>query len=285
MTLAVCIIDTINHAQAAEVMQHTIQVMSQCHAATKAYWVSDQPPPINYPIPVQFVQILPITNFPYDYNKICLHLIPETVKESHLLIIQTDGYPVNIDAWDARFLDYDYIGAVMSEQWVPRQYGVGNGGFSLRSQKLLSALRVIQADPGLQHEDTTICWGNRDLLEYQYAIKFAPHDLADQFSIEYNMNSKWTGKSFGFHGKHIQHLYAMKPMPDHPASSHKTLSVVCIDTRDHADAALAVVRSISCLTSCKQVSCVHWLRDLSLSQPSMCTCDLASNSSNCKLSP
>ncbi len=212
MTLAVCICDTRDHEQAARTLAHTVQVMQHCHEIQHAYWVSDQPINRTLSIPVSQIQIPTLRNFPFEYNYFCLRHMPQFVKESHVMVIQTDGYPVNAQAWTPEFLRYDYIGAVMSPQWVPHRYAVGNGGFSLRSKKLLNALEHIQPDPHLHHEDTTISWHYRHVLEDDHHIQFAPHDLADRFSIEYHYDTVWLGKSLGFHGKHLTHLY---PLSDH----------------------------------------------------------------------
>jgi hypothetical protein len=88
---------------------------------------------------------------------------------------------------------------------------VGNGGFSLRSRKLLSALRSLNVQATDHHEDYMICLNLREHLEAEYACVWAPDHVADQFSIENNMNSEWLGKSFGFHGKHLTSLYMGTP--------------------------------------------------------------------------
>ncbi len=97
-------------------------------------------------------------------------------------------------AWDAAFLDCDYIGA----KWYWHEDGmrVGNGGFSLRSRKLLEALqdpRIVLTDA----EDLTIGRTFRRLLEREHGIRFASEELADRFSFEVAYP---IGKPFGFHG-------------------------------------------------------------------------------------
>ena len=97
-------------------------------------------------------------------------------------------------AWDAAFLDCDYIGA----KWYWHEAGVrvGNGGFSLRSRKLLAALqdpRIVLVDV----EDTTIGRTFRPLLEREHGIRFGDEALADRFSFE---AAYPIGKPFGFHG-------------------------------------------------------------------------------------
>src|SRR6202158_5959100 len=73
---------------------------------------------------------------------------------------------------------------------------VGNGGFSLRSRKLLLALQ----DPRIvltEAEDVTICRAFRPLLEREHGIRFASEATADAFAFE---AAYPIGKPFGFHG-------------------------------------------------------------------------------------
>ena len=206
MTLAVCIVDTRDHDLAAQITQRTLDVLQQCHPAQKVYWISDKPAPINFSVPCDVTQISPIQHFPLDYNRVCLHMIPALIQDDHCLIIQTDGYAVNHHAWTPQFLTYDYVGACWPMHWnLPHQ--VGNGGFSLRSRKLLQALKHMRVQATHHHEDFLISLDLRDQLCNQYGCVWAPELLADQFSIENHMQSVWLGKSFGFHGKHLKPIY------------------------------------------------------------------------------
>jgi glycosyltransferase involved in cell wall biosynthesis len=64
-------------------------------------------------------------------------------------------------------------------------------------------------------EDVVISWDYRNILESKYGIKFAPLEIAHQFSVDLNLNLKygpsenlpWLGKSFGFHGLHCAKQY------------------------------------------------------------------------------
>jgi Protein of unknown function (DUF5672) len=72
---------------------------------------------------------------------------------------------------------------------------VGNGGFSLRSRKLLLALQSLQPDPS-EPEDMAICVTLRPRLEREFGIRFAPLEVAQRFAIEYGPHRP----AFGFHG-------------------------------------------------------------------------------------
>jgi hypothetical protein len=128
-----------------------------------------------------------------DYSRFMLHELVDHVATSHALCVQWDGFVLDGSRWDSRFQDYDYIGAVWPQ--FADGYQVGNGGFSLRSLRLLRACRELPFD-GSQAEDIIICRLNRDTLEKQ-GIRFAPQPLARQFSFERTSPS---GDEFGFHG-------------------------------------------------------------------------------------
>ena len=115
------------------------------------------------------------------------------VETERILHVHWDGFVVDPGAWTDEFLDYDYIGAVWP--WLEEWKRVGNGGFSLRSRRLLEALRdprIVETRP----EDVAICRTYRPLLEERYGIRFAPEEIANLFSVEHG----WSPRHFGFHG-------------------------------------------------------------------------------------
>lgn len=147
--------------------------------------VQDQQPGICYE---QAPRISSIT----DYSMAMLTCMLPHVETSHVLVIQWDGFILNPNMWDPDFLKYDYIGAVWPQH---PDTPVGNGGFSLRSRRLLRAL--LDNDMELTSpEDECVVIRNRELLESKYEIRFAQSDVANRFSIE---RTEWR-PSFGFHG-------------------------------------------------------------------------------------
>ena len=129
-----------------------------------------------------------------DYSHFLLHQLAAHVGTSHCLVIQWDGFVINAGEWDPDYLRYDYIGAT----WPQFQDGrdVGNGGFSLRSARLLQA--CLDPDFKSAHpEDLAICRANRDLLESKYGIRFADAATAERFAFE---RSRPQMPTFGFHG-------------------------------------------------------------------------------------
>lgn len=73
-----------------------------------------------------------------DYSTFMVKDLASHVTTPWVLVVQWDGYVLDAAAWSDSFLAFDYIGA----SWPFHQEGmnVGNGGFSLRSAKLLQAL-------------------------------------------------------------------------------------------------------------------------------------------------
>lgn len=139
-----------------------------------------------------------------DYSRFMLRELAGHISTSHALCIQWDGFVVNGSAWDPHFLDFDYIGAVWPH--FRDEYNVGNGGFSLRSRRLLEACRALPLTGG-ELEDVLIGRIERPRLEGQ-GIRFAPESVARQFAYERNARS---GEEFGFHGAFNLVRYLSKP--------------------------------------------------------------------------
>jgi Protein of unknown function (DUF5672) len=141
----------------------------------------------------EWIQTRPVTV--QDYNQIMIKNLWPLITTEHVLVVQYDGMAVNADCWTDDFLNYDYIGAWWPWAHHPNGYRVGNGGFSLRSRRLLDLLR----DPAVQcqhNEDQTIGIVYRDYLE-QRGIRYADQQTAQRFSHEHPAGHKHT---FGFHG-------------------------------------------------------------------------------------
>lgn len=128
------------------------------------------------------------------YSRFMLQGLAPHLNLDFMLIVQWDGFVLNPECWSDDFFRYDYIGAVWPERFS--RYKVGNGGFSLRSRKLLQAL--TSADIKVTHpEDLSICDVNRELLENRYHVRFAPSEIAARFAYEHVRSDTAT---FGFHG-------------------------------------------------------------------------------------
>ena len=129
-----------------------------------------------------------------EYSAFVLTRLPAHIETSHVLVTQWDGFVLDGAAWREDFLRHDYLGAVWDDQ--PRALSVGNGGFSLRSQRLLKAgmdPRIVQSHP----EDVALCRTYRALMEGEHGVSFAPPEVAAWFAYE---NLSPGGPTFGFHG-------------------------------------------------------------------------------------
>ena len=67
-------------------------------------------------------------------------LLKKYIDTDFCLIIQGDGFVIHPENWTDEFLKYDYIGAPWRNLAHYSFIRVGNGGFSLRSKKLLKIL-------------------------------------------------------------------------------------------------------------------------------------------------
>lgn len=146
---------------------------------------------------IKVIRIDPVTSAE-AYSNFVMHRLAAYIETDFVLIVQYDGFVLHAQAWDDDFLNYDYIGAKIL---LRDGYVVGNGGFSLRSKKLLCALGDATArgydalnSPWL--EDMAICVLFREHLEKNHGIRFAPGEVADRFSSEASMP---TAGTFGFH--------------------------------------------------------------------------------------
>jgi hypothetical protein len=158
----------------------------------KVLLLSDRPPPPRIDSAIAWRQIAPLASRS-DYSRFMLRNLAEHIETSHALCVQWDGFVLNAQAWDPQFLEYDYIGAVWPH--FADGHNVGNGGFSLRSRRLLEACTKLPFDE-IQPEDVVIGRVYRRRLEEQ-GLRFAPDSVARRFAYE---RTPSTGKEFGFHG-------------------------------------------------------------------------------------
>ena len=164
-----------------------------------------------------------------QYSLFVMYCLHTYIKTSHCLIVQDDGWVLNGQNFKPEYYDYDYIGAPahagykdgklyyhFSWQNVPDPMVVQNGGFSLRSRRFLKCLAkkgLMYAFFGAQplcNEDVQLCTFLRIKLE-KMGMKFAPLDVAREFSMEYAGPGIHTDLDFskllGHHGP-TRHLVA-----------------------------------------------------------------------------
>ena len=148
------------------------------------------------------------------FNQSFIQQTNKYIFDDFCLNVQHDSTIIDIEKWDNRFMQYDYIGApwpmhiIQASDMVAGRIDeipnvVGNGGFSLRTRAFVEE----SAKLGWEHknEDLNICVFNHDKMT-SAGIKFAPPSLAAKFSKEhptpYGMFSRsllFTYESFCFH--------------------------------------------------------------------------------------
>lgn len=151
------------------------------------------------------------------YSQFILGDLYKYVETEYCLVVQSDGFVLNANKWNPIFLEYDYIGAPwpMDLKLQPgnitldlTRNSVGNGGFSLRSKRLLQETAKINFHDlsfPTKSEDLILChFLFQEMLNA--GVKFPAPELAAQFSIEsptaaYGQNPS---TSFGFHGKELR---------------------------------------------------------------------------------
>jgi FkbM family methyltransferase len=141
-----------------------------------------------------------------DYSKFTLYNLCDYIESDYALIVHNDAFVLRPDRWTDKFYEYDYLGAPFREKEHFTNEGVevrvGNGGFSLRSKKMLSIFKELDLPftdngTGYYHEDGVICVYYRKLLEDK-GIKFVPTELAAQFALE-KVVKETVWDPFGFH--------------------------------------------------------------------------------------
>jgi hypothetical protein len=155
------------------------------------------------PLSVRDIQHIQIPEFVTreQYSVFCIQELHKYIESEFVLMIHDDGFVINSHLWTNEFLQYDCIGAPWPGSPTDPTHGrVGNGGFTLRSKKLLQT--IAQFTETDINEDWLIGVTKKDYLE-SLGIKFAPVELAMKFSLElpiaeceYNLDN-----TFGFHGK------------------------------------------------------------------------------------
>jgi hypothetical protein len=159
------------------------------------------------------IKVIKIDKLDYEqYNKFIVYNLVDYIKTDFALIIQDDGFVINPHLWNDEFLDYDYIGApfpipndnISYRDNIGRIVRVGNGGFSLRSKKLLGVAKKLNLEwksyYGYYNEDGFICCHNKTTYENEGCV-YAPIEIAKYFSHEILISEVQGINPFGFHGK------------------------------------------------------------------------------------
>ena len=189
--VTVAIADCVKFKPARRVLQYCINL---CEFGGAKFFTHDVPEAKDDP----YVVLVDKITSKQAYSHFLVKKLADYITTDFVLIVQTDGFIMNVDKWTDRFLDYDYIGSPWHVSQLQKDMDplhlVGNGGFSLRSRRLHEFLRD---DPNISQthpEDVSICQTYRAYLEDK-GFTFAPVELAHQFGCE---NWIWNN-AFGQH--------------------------------------------------------------------------------------
>lgn len=156
----------------------------------------------------------------FNYSMFLLKRLWDYIDTDYVLIIQDDSCVLYQDNWYDEFLDYDYIGAPFFEYLMRGRYNdptlvfrypenaVGNGGFSLRSKRLLEIVaKYKNLDKIIERRgmrEDVLLTGDKEILELydKNNIKIAPARIAANFSFE-SSTDFFVPCPFGIHGKEI----------------------------------------------------------------------------------
>jgi len=166
---------------------------------------SDEPPDV-LPDGVEFVRV-PQLSF-RGYQEFMLRELWKCTFTDHVLTIETDGWILKPERWDADWLKWDYIGAPWPKTQYAEKSRVGNSGCCLRSRKLLMETARLLTQERMRRRlnfnllvDTFTCYDLHDELTAA-GCRFAPPEVAAAFSFEQptEFSQDWT-ETFGYHGK------------------------------------------------------------------------------------
>lgn len=148
--------------------------------------------------------VIPKIKSKEEYSLFVVKELWRYITTSHVLIVQWDSWCLNEDAWTDQFLNYDVVGAL----WMYNDFrDNGNGGFSLKSKRLL---HILATDDFIEitHPEDEICGRlYRKYLEEKHGIKFAPEHICELFSFECREPyQKTLGFHSFFHEPFIEHV-------------------------------------------------------------------------------
>jgi len=165
--------------------------------------------PNNLPSNITY-EYAPEINDINDFNHYMFLELGKHVSTSHMLYVQAHAWILHPELWNDDWLQYDYCGSpwrIVENAYIAnngKRARVGNGGFSLRSKKLLDLPKnmnwELRQEQSWYNEDGNVCcYWRKEMLEN--GIKYAPIEVASIFSYENPMKENNYGniKTFGFH--------------------------------------------------------------------------------------
>ena len=212
--------------------QMSLKISSQNIEFGAVKLLSSSPPEKKYS-DIEYVSVKPMGMT--DQNRFMMENLHKYFETSHCLYVEAHSFVVNVDLWKEEFLEFDYIGGPWPNkiQMNPNLIGtpglpgpipilnmkencVGNGGFSLRSRKLLKTVAKINYDSlkfPIKNEDLLIChYLYKEMIDK--GIRFAPPKLAAQFAMEcwHHLYGQDVNSVFGVHARHMRGYFLKEYM-------------------------------------------------------------------------
>lgn len=125
-----------------------------------------------------------VPNWPdkLGWSRCLWYEVPPLIHTPFALCIQWDSFIWDVSKWRNDYFNYDYIGAPW---WYSDGKNVGNGGFSLRSARLMRFVYThqLQFPCHTPVDDDLLCRKYRPQLE-GYGLTWAPESVAFDFAWE-----------------------------------------------------------------------------------------------------
>lgn len=133
-----------------------------------------------------------------DYSEFVFKCMWPFCATEKIMIVHWDGHPAHARHWEPGFINCDYIGAPWA--WANDEFRIGNGGFSIRSKRLIDLCKHVQLRrhpeiPYANAEDIVIGRIYRRTFE-EAGLSYASDELAARFSYE---TGPFREQVFGFH--------------------------------------------------------------------------------------
>src|ERR1035437_2773183 len=157
-------------------------------------FLTDQPTAYQYAKPIRPLSTL------VEYSMWCLTDLYKQIHTKHMLVVQHDGWILNVGSWNPAWLEYDYIGPLFIQYPI-----MGTGGFSLRSQAIMAAVAKMLPENVTQdwlgaYEGGVISMKFRIEVE-KMGFKYATLEEGAKFAQGGNRDPRYfVERPFGFHG-------------------------------------------------------------------------------------
>lgn len=144
-----------------------------------------------------------------DWNFKIIYELHNYISTDFAILIHADGYIIEPTLWREEWLNWDYIGAPWPLPQDNYSYRTPEGelirvgnSVSLRSKRILELPSKLalpwSSYYGNTNEDGFLCVHNRKILE-ENGCKFAPIEVAKDFSKEHEIEENKGLKTFMFH--------------------------------------------------------------------------------------